>query len=467
MVPLIVMAGTLLVLIIQPRFRHLLFLIFVLICWFPEFSQTETGIYTAQDHPTLFNYPVIPAIPASVFDYLFAAIVLVWVLKYVIPNPHKMLKAPFAGIMLAFLAVWVLNLLHGLIRGNDAYYAIREFRAGAYFVLTYLMLVTVCGNLRDVRKFIKLSVAMAIIVGVYGILRYVLGMGKELEDVRLIYYDIADSMLIIIAMLFIASFAIEGILAKRGLAATLLTFPMVVTFLFSYRRGAWVAFSLGFLFLLAFYPKQDQVRRKVIQRVLIPATLIISLIATVPAVRGAGLNSILARINSIFDITTDGSNVFRVLDSMNAFYTFTQHPLIGVGAGGRYEMEFTSELPGVMGFMGTVNNVSHNGYLFVLFKVGIIGFLIYIMVFAKFLKSWFQVRKMAASPVERAVLMALGAIVIAFLMNNVTEPVSDSLRPSLLLAFVMSWGAIWMRDLNDRAQALSQVCVAQVNSQNA
>ena len=451
----------------RPRFQSFLFSMFVLIAWFPEFSQTEWDVHTAEDAPSLYNYRLIPGITASVFDYLFFAIVVIWVLKYVLPNPRRVLKAPFARTILAFFAVWVFNLVYGLLRGNETYYALREFRVGAYFVLTYLMVVTACGESRDAPKFVKLSVVMASVVGVYGMLRYALGIGKEFADVSLIYYDIADSMVLYIAMLLIASFAIEGVVTKgKALLTTALTLPMVFSFLFSYRRGAWVAFTAGLMFLVFFYPRRVRLGRLVFRRVLVPATLIIALIAAVPDLRSKGLDFVVTRIQSIFDISEDPSNAFRILDAQNAINAFAQHPVAGVGAGGRYELEFASKQPQLMAFMEDVNKTSHNGYLYVLFKTGIIGFLIYILVFAKFLRHWFQVRKMVARPMERAVLMALGAIVIAFLVNNVTEPVSDTLRPSLLLAFVMSWGAILMRELNDRARALSQAPVGQVNSQH-
>ncbi len=450
------------------RFPYLLFLIFALIAWFPEFAGTDWNAWTAEDAPSLYNFRPISAITASVFDYLFAAIVLVWLLKYVLPDPRKLLKVPFARTMLAFFAVWVLNLLHGLLRGNETYYALREFRVGAYFVLTYLMVVTACGEMGEVRKFIKLSVVLAAVVGVYGVFRYVLGIGLEFSDVRLIYYDIADSMLLYIAMLLIASFAIEGTITKgKALLAAALTLPMVFSFLFSFRRGAWVAFAAGLMFLVIFYPRRARLRRQIFRRVLLPAVAMIALIAAVPALRSEGLGFVATRITSILDVTEDSSNVFRILDAQNAFHSFTQHPILGVGAGGRYELEFASEDPVTMKFMEHVSNASHDGYLYVLFKAGIIGFLVYLAIFVKFLKRWFETRKVIARPSERAVLMALGAIVIAFLANNVTEPVSDTLRPAMLLAFVMSWGAIWIRDLNGQALALTQVPVAQVNSQHA
>jgi len=450
------------------RFPHLLFLIFAVIAWFPEFASTDWNAWTAEDAPSLYNFRPISAITVSVFDYLFAAIVMVWLLKYVLPDPQKLLKAPFARIMLAFFAVWVLNLLHGLYRGNETYQALREFRVGAYFVLTYFMVVTACGEMEEVRKFIKLSVALAAVVGVYGIFRYVLGMGAEFADVRLIYYDIADSMLLYIAMLLIASFAIEGSVIKgKALLTIALTLPMVFSFLFSYRRGAWVAFTGGLVFLVIFYPRRARLRRQILRRVFLPAVAIVALISAVPFLRNNGLDFVVTRITSIFTVTEDPSNVFRILDAQNALNAFAQHPILGVGAGGRYELEFASKDPVMMKFMEHVSNASHDGYLYVLFKAGIIGFLVYLAIFVKFLRRWFETRKRIALPSERAVLMALGAIVIAFLVNNVPEPVSDTLRPSMLLAFVMSWGAIWMRELNDRARALTQVPVAQVNSQHA
>ncbi len=275
-------------------------------------------------------------------------------------------------------------------------------------------------------------------------------------------------MVLYIAMLLIASLAIEGVVTKgKGLQTIALAFPMVFSFLFSYRRGAWVALSVGMVFLVIFYPRRVSLHRLVVRRVLVPASLIIVLIAAVPALRSNGMDFVVTRIQSIFDVSEDPSNVFRILDVRNAFHAFAQHPIIGVGAGGRYELDFTSQQPGLMTFMEEVSRTSHDGYLYVLFKAGIVGFLIYILVFAKFFRRWFQVRKIVASPMERAVFMALGAIVIAFLVNNVTEPVPDTLRPTLLLAFVMGWGAIWMRGLDGPARVLSQEAVGQVNSQNA
>jgi len=188
-------------------------------------------------------------------------------------------------------------------------------------------------------------------------------------------------------------------------------------------------------------------------------------LGAVPSLRRNGLAFVVTRIQSIFDLTEDSSNVFRLLDARNALITFARHPIIGVGAGGRYDLEFTAGEPDMMDFMEDVNRTSHNGYLYLLFKTGILGFMTYVLVSGKVLRTWFGARKMVAGQEERAVFMALGAIIVAFLINNVTEPVTDTLRPALLFAFVMSWGAIWMRELKYRT--LAQKSSGQVNAKVA
>jgi len=106
-----------------------------------------------------------------------------------------------------------------------------------------------------------------------------------------------------------------------------------------------VAFSAGLAFLVIFYPRRARLRAQTFRRVLLPAGAIMAIIAAVPALRTNGLDFVVTRITSIFNVTEDTSNLFRILDAQNALNAFAQHPIIGVGAGGRYELEFTSEQP--------------------------------------------------------------------------------------------------------------------------
>jgi O-antigen ligase len=440
----------------QHRMRSLLFLVFVLVAWFPEFSQIE-DVHTAEEIQTIYNFRPIRSITASVFDYLFLVMVIIWVLRVILPSPRRLLDAPLAKYMIALFVLWTFNLVHGLFRGNEVYYALREFRCQAYFVITFLMIVTVFRDHHDIRKFLKLSLVMALFVGGYGVVRYILGIGFEFNNYLMVYYDISDSILLYFAMLITISFLIDGkISMSRGFLAIALLCPIVFTFLFSYRRGAWLGFAVGLLFLMLLYPNRRYLRLGVLLGV--PAAVLSTILLFLVLVPTAQ-DTVTERAVSIFDISQDSSNIFRILDAMNALHSFVQHPILGVGAGGRYDLEFTSGQV-LMSFMEEVNRTSHNGYLYVLFKTGLIGFAIYICVYYKFLRIWFQAKTKASNSIVSAEFMACGAIFIAMLANNMTETVSDLLRPSLLLSFVMGWGAILivnLRRANLGATQLSKV----------
>src|SRR5581483_5201457 len=126
--------------------------------------------------------------------------------------------------------------------------------------------------------------------------------------------------------------------------------------------------------------------------------------------------------------------------------------IIGVGAGGRYDIEYSSTEPVTMEFMEHVSTTSHDGYLYVLFKSGLLGFTAYGLIFVRFLKKWLAVRTRIFNPARRAAFMAIGAMVIATLVTNITEPLSDLPRSSSLLAFIMGIGAVAMRGEMHRGQ---------------
>jgi hypothetical protein len=55
-----------------------------------------------------------------------------------------------------------------------------------------------------------------------------------------------------------------------------------------------------------------------------------------------------------------------------------------------------------------------------------------------FLRHWLRARNRLADSYDAALLLGLGACFLAIRVTNITSPVIDSLRPGLLLAFVMA-----------------------------
>jgi O-antigen ligase len=414
-------------------FSKIVIVVLLLISWFPEYSQTDWDVWSAEDFHSLYNFKPIPWLTASVFDYFFALAVLIWIVKIGWPQRRWLSQTFLAKPMLWFAGFSAFSLLFGIAKGFPVYYALREFRVSIYFVLFYFMALSTL-LLPDARR--KLTSMLAwtgIAVGIAGIVRFRLGIGKEYYGTTLIYYDIADSMVMYVALFVLAAF---WMVRRKGAVTILIaSVPILFSLLFSYRRGAWIAAFVGMVALLWVYrSKESNTPRR---RLLIPAVIVIVLAVTAYAALN-WQDLIGERAASIVDVYDDTSNVFRIMDTLNALATFTRHPVFGLGYGGQYDFDFYSEEVAPPDFWENASRACHNGFLYVLFKMGIFGFVVYMVIFYRFLRRWSKCRPHITAPWERVSYLALGSGVIAILLNNLTSPVADSLRPALLLALLMA-----------------------------
>lgn len=432
-------------------YYRIVFLFFLLIAWFPEYSQTDWDVWSAEDFHSLYNYKPIAWLTASVFDYLFALAVLIWLVKIGWPERERLRKAMLAKPMLWFLGFSVFSLLWGIGKGFPVYYALREFRVSAYFVLFYFMALSILRKSAVRERLVQILVWTGIAVGVVGIVRYRLGIGKEYYGETLIYYDIADSMVMYLALFVLASYWL--IRRRAGLLVILLSCPILFSLLFSYRRGAWLACAAGLLILIWVYRSKSAgpVKRG---RWLAPALVLGAvLVALYAAVDWEALIS--ERLASIVDVYDDTSNVFRIMDTMNAAITFARHPILGLGSGGQYDFEYYSEAVAPAIFWENASRACHNGYLYILYKMGIFGFIAYLTIFVSFVRRWFKLRRHTMTGTDRIMYYGLGAGALAIMVNNITSPVSDSLRPALLLALALGCLVALMTDISSHERIVA------------
>ena len=438
------MVGIAFILWVAADFSKIIFLFFLLIAWFPEYSQTDWDVWSAEDFHSLYNYKPIPWLTASYFDYIFALAVFIWLVKIGWPSRHELFRTLVARPMLWFLGFSTFSLCVGVVKGYPVYYALREFRVSAYFVLFYFMAVSIFKDSARRDVFIKLLAWTAVAVGCVGIVRYALGIGKEYYGETLIYYDIADSMVMYSGLFVLASYWL--VRRRGGMLVILLSIPIFFSLLFSYRRGAWIACIAGAL-VLAWISRVHKTNRTRRMRWLAP-TAIAATVAIVVYVGSNWQELLTERIASIGDVYEDTSNVFRIMDTLNALVTFSRHPIIGLGSGGQYDFDYYSEAVAPAIFWENASRACHDGYIYILFKMGIFGFIAYMSILYGFVRRWFRLRKRAIADVDKIPYYALGTAVIAILVNNITSPVPDSLRPALLLAVLMACLSTLMMDQN-------------------
>lgn len=142
------------------------------------------------------------------------------------------------------------------------------------------------------------------------------------------------------------------------------------------------------------------------------------------------LESLVSRMLSTRDATTDISFMNRLFESKEAWKRILEQPILGHGVGAMFSRFDIIKHE-------TVETLYiHNGYLFLLFKVGLVGFIPY--VFFLLIVVWTGIRLSFAKSVDdvqHAILRAFAAILCAMLIVTTTSNVFIQKQALLVLAF--------------------------------
>jgi hypothetical protein len=432
-----------------------LLLVFTLVCFFPEFSQTDWNVWTADDFRSLYNFRPIPEVPVSIFDYLFALVVAGWAARFIL-DKRRSLSVPCMLPLLLFLGTVVAGFAQGVVSGSEAYYIMRELRVFTYFAIVYYMIATTCTE-AFVRHWAWLTVGLAAIRGIEGVGRYLLGIGKDFFDTKLVYYDTGESFLFLILFVLLLGWnaaRYEGFRSRRT-RLLVLALPCVFCFVFSFRRGIWLAAAFCLLrFILSRASRRQQVICAVVVTFVVTIAIVVgSYDVTLPE----NLDFIGERAMSITDMQDESSNVFRLLDIRNTLTAVGGSPLFGVGLGGRYRLVYASGRAVDDAFMEHVSRGSHNGILLVALKLGVPALFLYLAFFFKFFRSMTAAGSRAFRPFSKGTLIGVDLGILAFLVAAMTGPHTDHLRATLLLAYLLGVGAILMRQIRQDVVELGKV----------
>lgn len=171
----------------------------------------------------------------------------------------------------------------------------------------------------------------------------------------------------------------------------------VVVMLFSFSRGAYVAFASALVWLL--------VKQKKIFYLLLLSVIVISYKTILPV-------SVVERIN--MTETTEGKldsdAESRVVMWQYALDGIEKHPVFGNGL-----LSFSFLYPG----SGKVYNNPHNQHLHMLYEGGIIGYFLFIWLFIASYRQSMLLVKSAESPFSKAFGMGSAACVISLFVVNI------------------------------------------------
>ena len=127
------------------------------------------------------------------------------------------------------------------------------------------------------------------------------------------------------------------------------------------------------------------------------------------------LRNYLARFQSASQVSTDPSLVNRYIEWRGVIKAFLSSPIIGLGFGGRF-----FDYAWISSFSG-FKTYTHNGYLNILFKTGIVGFIFFTIAYVSLIIQGIKLsRNKYLNPEHRAFARAGTVFLISLLSINIT-----------------------------------------------
>ncbi len=412
----------------------IVYLLLVLVSFSAEYSQTQWGIRSADQLATLYNWRIIPSLTASAFDFLFAALMALWLIRKWLLRERFIWPPKFVWIPLAVSAGFTFYaLIIGLFRlqlGFELYHILREFRPFLYGIVVYIVTIDIITGRFKVETLWRLVMFLAVIRGVQGIVRHYLGIGRSYYGTTMVYYDYSDTILLLAGLSFLLTWALgrRNLKLKTLVIVALAAIPIIYSFIFSYRRSFWIGSALALSLLFIFLNGREKYRYLTVAGLGVVAVLAFILVDPSDALTLVG-----QRIASVTDTQSDPSNYFRVLDTRNALNAVYQSAAIGMGFGSRYQV--ISSVYWLSDFISHVSRASHNGYLYITMKMGLLGLISWSLFWASNLAVCFILIKERYGR-YRQIGLGVSVVLFACAVANLFLPLYYNLRPMILLAIL-------------------------------
>jgi O-antigen ligase len=331
--------------------------------------------------------------------------------------------------------------------GISSWIVYSEARVFAYWVLAVVM-VAIAEIGVPVRRIylivIGASVALAVALTLQSVLGLNLVVGSRVEPLRTMsttYWDVVRStgggVLIVLIGLFLtlAGFLLGRIRWYGFVPLLAILLPAIVV---SFGRGIWVAALLGTAIVVVLARQWRKGAALLVTAVVLTVGMLASLSTIAPQV----LVAFEERALSIRDEIRGGRSFgWRVDENKDAVDAIAANPILGVGLGGEYRKTY------VAGTFEAQTRYVHNGYLYLIVKVGLVALIpLLVMVICFFRAARVSVSQ-DRNTADRAVGVAATAGFAVVLILSFTQP--ELMAHTGVASLALCWGLVL---LSGRAQ---------------
>ena len=381
---------------------------------------------------TVIFAPVLPTMLLVFMSFLCAAIFCVHVISN---KAFQFAKNPVNGFVIFF----VLALLWGCINSFAVSTSVRQVAVHISFILFYFVVINTIRTKEQWTAMIKLFLAMAFLVGAYGVLQNFTGVESTaswvdeemFEDISVRVYSVFDNPNVLGEFLVLTIPMVLAVLWGKNRVEHKAVFGvfflcMAACMIFTWSRGAWLGLFLACAILLLSVDKRWAFFG-VLALCLLPALLV-----------ATGNTAILQRLLSIGN-TADTSTAYRVSIWSASVNIIKDFWVSGIGIGSE---AFKSIYPLYSQAGADFALHSHNLYLQIWVECGILGIVSLFAMIIRFIKETFSFSVMTSkkeSEIAKYVL-AISAGLLGFLFQGLTDYVWYNYKILMLFWIVLAFG---------------------------
>lgn len=331
-------------------------------------------------------------------DLLFFALLITVFLKLFSGRENSLGRTTPTVLLTVFLVLGLLGVVNAVFTGTGFHLAAREARDFFLYII-YFMVLSLPPSGNNVKKLANILVALAVLAALFTILQLFLG-----DKIAFLYGKVQTLKTLDatvegverigaggLATINLAFFIYLSVLIQKIDKKHLILFSILaIAILVSFNRGTWVSIILALMFL---YPFVDKKQRAGYIKILVVLGVSGVLIF------GAGFLGVLGQKMELYttagldrfasllpgQVEEDGSVQGRVKETEIVFRKAMERPLFGHGLGAITQ----DSIVGGGGDGNTTRGLGswgyvHNGYLYILFKLGFTGlfiFLLFIIIF--------------------------------------------------------------------------------------
>jgi hypothetical protein len=320
---------------------------------------------------------------------------------------------------LYFAASACLSFAYGVLIGHaNAMEAVREFRV-FFFYLLFIPVASFIPDLKTLKAFITGCLAVGALAAINLLLGALFKPPALNADDLDVYYGFAELtggnglVLVYICLCCCLALAVVHRVAPAGVAATGL---YLLFFLLRFHRHMYIAIALAILLCLALtYSTHRQRVLRIVSLAVVLAFVGGSAVVWGPKIISRFADLSLKRALSLHGIKSTSTVTLRLRENDYAIMKIKDNPLIGIGFARSYR-------PSLYNSTDTLDRFIHNGYLWLMLKMGIVGVAAFTWFCGTFVRRGLTRWRSLRDPFLKGTVLGTTVAFLGLAVCNMTAP---------------------------------------------